>query len=94
LFGILALDELIKAALLTAGSFVLHQQRKIVLVKLFKPFVPADLFERLLAAESGKVKANHSDVVIVSGPANGSRRGAARLYPAADFIVIGEVSGG
>jgi hypothetical protein len=86
--------QFVEIASLSASSFVLHQQSKATLVELVKPFVPGNFFELALAAVTGKIEANHSNVIIVSSPAYAGRVCAALFRPAANFVVIGEWSGG
>jgi hypothetical protein len=81
--------ELVEVAQFTVCGFVVDDQRQITIVKILKPFVPTDLFERIFPAITRKIQSNHPDIVIVEGASHCCWPGSALLRPTANFPVIG-----
>ncbi len=86
--GCFASDDLVEVALAAAGELVLHEQRKITLVKLLEPLVPFNVFERLFAGVTGEVEADHADVTVAAGTAHTGGRRVSLFGPLANLLVI------
>jgi len=85
-----AFHQLIEIALLSARGLLLDQQSKTALVEFVEPCVPADFFQRLLAAIAGEIQAEQSHVFLAAGPAHASGMGSTLFGPAANLIMVGE----
>jgi hypothetical protein len=71
---------------------ILHQQREVVVVEGLEPVVPADVFQRVSAAEAGEIEADHAGVVAAAGSAHARGPGPALFRPLADLIMVGQSS--
>jgi hypothetical protein len=86
-------DQLIEIAPHALGSFFLHQEREIAFIELPEPVVPADFFERILAAIAGKIETNHAHVLVPAGSLYARRSRIAILRPLAYLVVINQCLG-
>jgi hypothetical protein len=84
-----ASNQLVEVAALTAGGFVLYEQGKLALIELLEPVVPLNRLQRLRAAVSRKIQANHARILCPAGAAHTSRCCAALLCPLPDLLMTG-----
>ncbi len=82
--------ELVEVAFLAARGAVLDQQGQTTLIELAEPFLPRDLFQRILPAVSREIDANHAYVFGTAGSTHAGRLASPFFGPPPDFFVIGE----
>lgn len=87
--GSLAANDLVEVTLLSASRVFLVEERQVELVELVEPLLPADLLQRALTVEAGKIEADNLRVFVLFRANDRRRYRVARFRPAADLVVIG-----
>jgi hypothetical protein len=83
-----ATHDFVEVAALAAGGGFLIQQSETALVELVEPIIPADFFERALAAIAGEIEAKDAWIVATLGAGDRTWLGSALFCPAANLVMI------